>query len=338
MALDLTLAIGDYDRVRPLANGEVSPEGIDLNLVHRYPGELFWRVSRYQEFELSEMSLSTFTLWKSRGDCPYVGIPVFPSRIFRHGSIYINPDSGIETPEDLKGKKIGVEPEYQITAATMARGMLQHEYGVKPEDMIWYAENEEKYDISLPEDLDYRVIDDDQDLELMLERGEIDAHISVLIPKKLGNGIERLFSDFKQAEMEYYDKTGIFPIMHTMVVHEDVYNEHPWVAREMYEAMCEAKEVAMQRIFDTNALAVSLPWLVDHVEETREAMGDDYWPYGFLPNRDTVEALTQYSYEQGLSQRKVDPEELFADELLETGGAGDQYYRDQRLDLDSGRE
>jgi 4,5-dihydroxyphthalate decarboxylase len=126
--------------------------------------------------------------------------------------------------------------------------------------------------------------------------------------------------------------------MHTLVLHRDIYDDHPWVAREMYEAMCEAKAVAMNRLFDTNALSVSLPWLVAHVEETREAMGDDYWPYGFEPNRHTVETLTQYSYEQGLSDRKVDPEELFADELLRTGGSGDEYYREQRLDLDAGRE
>lgn len=338
MALDLTLAIGDYDRVRALQTGEVSPEGIDLNVVNRYPGELFWRVSQHQEFKLSEMSLSTFTLWTSQGDCPYVGIPVFPSRIFRHGSIYVNPDAGIDSPEDLRGKKIGVEPEYQITAATWARGMLQHEYGVEPTEMEWYAENEEKYDVSLPDDLDIQVIDDDQDLERMLARGEIDAHISVLIPKQLGDGIERLFDDFVATERDYYERTGLFPIMHTLVLHRDIYDDHPWVAREMYEAMCEAKEVAMNRLFDTNALSVSLPWLVAHVEETREAMGDDYWPYGFEPNRHTVETLTQYSYEQGLSDRKVDPEELFADELLRTGGSGDEYYREQRLDLDAGRE
>ena len=319
MALDLTFAIGDYDRVRPLRTGDVDPEGLDLTLVDRPPGELFKQVAEHQQFELTEMSLSTFTLWTSMGDCPYIGIPVFPSRFFRHSALYVNDDAGIDEPDDLKGKTVGVLPEYQITAATFARGMLQHQYGVHPEDVTWMAGREEKIPVELTEGLEKRVAGPDRDLEAMLETGEIDALLSTLIPESLGDGVSRLFPDFKEREKEYYAETGIFPIMHTVVVRKDVYEAHPWVVNQVYEAMEEAKNLEMRRLYNTDALHATLPWLIDHVEESREAFGEDYWQYGFEPNEHVVEALTQYSYEQGLSRRKVDPEELFVDELLHTG-------------------
>jgi 4,5-dihydroxyphthalate decarboxylase len=319
MALDLTFAIGNYDRVRPLRTGKIDPEGLDLTLVDRPPGELFKQVAEHQQFELTEMSLSTFTLWTSMGECPYIGIPAFPSRFFRHSAIYVNDDAEIEEPQDLQGKTVGVLPEYQITAATFARGMLQHEYGVHPEDVTWYAGREEKIPVSLTEGLDKHVVDPDEDLEAMLEHGEIDALVSTLIPEALGDGVSRLFPDFKAREKAYYDKTGIFPIMHTVVVRKDIYQEYPWVTHQVYEAMQEAKELAVRRLYNTDALHATLPWLIDHVEEAREAFGEDYWQYGFEPNRDVLEALTTYSFEQGLSRRKVEPEELFVDELLDTG-------------------
>jgi 4,5-dihydroxyphthalate decarboxylase len=319
MALDLTFAIGDYDRVRPLRTGDVDPEGLDLTLVDRPPGELFKQVAEHQQFELTEMSLSTFTLWTSMGDCPYIGIPVFPSRFFRHSALYVNDDAGIDEPADLKGKTVGVLPEYQITAATFARGMLQHQYGVHPEDVTWMAGREEKIPVELTEGLEKRVAGPDRDLEAMLETGEIDALLSTLIPESLGDGVSRLFPDFKEREKQYYEETGIFPIMHTVVVRKDVYEAHPWVVNQVYEAMEEAKNLEMRRLYNTDALHATLPWLIDHVEESREAFGEDYWQYGFEPNEHVVEALTQYSYEQGLSRRKVDPEELFVDELLHTG-------------------
>lgn len=319
MALDLTFAIGDYDRVRPLRTGEVNPEGLDLTLVNRPPGELFKQVAEHQQFELTEMSLSTFTLWTSMGDCPYIGIPVFPSRFFRHSAIYVNDDAGIEEPTDLAGKKVGVLPEYQITAATFARGMLQHQYGLDLEDVTWYAGREEKIPVGLTEGLEKRVADPEQDLEAMLERGELDALISTLLPEALGDGVSRLFPDFKAREKAYYEETGIFPIMHTVVVRKDIYEEYPWVTHQVYEAMEEAKELAVRRLYNTDALHATLPWLIDHVEEARESFGQNYWQYGFEPNRNVIEALTQYSHEQGLSERKVEPEELFVDELLDSG-------------------
>ena len=319
MPLDLTMAIGDYDRVRPLRTGEITPEGIDLTLVERPPGELFKQVVEYEQFECTEMSLSTYTLWTAMGDCPYVGIPVFPSRFFRHSAVYVNADAGIEDPADLRGKRVGVLPEYQITAATFVRGMLQDVYDVSPEEMVWYAGRAEKLSVDLTPDLEKHVVDPDEDLEEMLETGDLDALVSTLIPDALGDGVERLFPDFKARERAYYDDTDIFPIMHTVLVRRDVYESKPWVVNSLYEAMEDAKDLAIRRLYNTDALHVSLPWLIDHVEETRAALGDDFWPYGFAPNRPVLEALTRYSHEQGLSPRKVDPEELFVDELLTTG-------------------
>lgn len=313
------MAIGDYDRVRPLRTGEITAEGIDLTLVERPPGELFKQVVEYEQFECTEMSLSTYTLWTALGDCPYVGIPVFPSRFFRHSAIYVNADAGIDEPADLRGKKVGVLPEYQITAATMARGMLQDVYGVSPEELVWYASREEKIPVDLTPDLEKHVVDPDEDLEEMLETGDLDALVSTLIPDALGDGVERLFPDFKAREKEYYGEEDIFPIMHTLLVRRDVYESTPWVVNSLYEAMEAAKDLAIRRLYNTDALHVSLPWLIDHVEEARAALGEDFWPYGFEPNRPVLEALTRYSHEQGLSPRKVDPEELFVDELLTTG-------------------
>lgn len=319
MALDLSFAIGDYDRVRPLRTGEVTVPGVDLTLVTAPPGELFKQVAEFEQFALTEMSLSTYTLWTAQGDCPYVGLPAFPSRFFRHSAVYVNDDAGIDEPSDLAGRRVGVMPEYQITAATWVRGLLQHEYGVHPEDVVWYAAREEKVPVELTEGLEKRVIGPDQDLEGMLEAGDVDALVSTLIPDALGDGVRRLFPDFKQREIEYYGRTGIFPIMHTVLLHRDVFEDHPWVANAVYNALVEAKDLAVRRLYNTDALAVTLPFLIDHVEEAREVFGEDYWPYGFEPNRETVAALTEYSAEQGLSERKVEPEELFVAALHHTG-------------------
>jgi 4,5-dihydroxyphthalate decarboxylase len=283
------------------------------------PGELFKQVAEFEQFALTEMSLSTYTLWTARGDCPYVGIPAFPSRFFRHSAIYVNDDAGIDGPESLVGRRVGVMPEYQITAATWVRGLLQDEYGVDPEDLRWYVAREEKLPVELTEGLEKQVVDAADDLEAMLESGRLDALVSTLIPDALGDGVSRLFADFKQAEIDYYQRTGLFPIMHTVLLHEDVYERHPWVANAVYGALVEAKEQAIDRLYNTDALAVTLPFLIDHLEEARAVFGDDYWPYGFEPNYEAVDALTDYSVEQGLSDRKVEPEELFVEALHHTG-------------------
>jgi 4,5-dihydroxyphthalate decarboxylase len=185
--------------------------------------------------------------------------------------------------------------------------------------MTWYAAREEKMPIQLNGEVDRRVVDPEQDLESMLITGEIDVLVSTLIPDALGDNVERLFDDFKGAERDYYTETGVFPIMLTVIVHQDIYEAHPWVVNSLYDAMERAKEPAIDRLYNTDALHVTLPWLINHIEETRDVLGEDFWSYGFELNRHTLETLTRYSYEQGLSNRKVDPKELFVDELLDTG-------------------
>lgn len=316
--MDLTFTVGDYDRVRPLRTGEVSPEGIDLTVEHRHPGQTFVDVSAEAPFDVTEMSLSTYTLWTSRGTCPHVGIPAFPSRFFRHGNVFVNAAAGVDEPADLRGAKVGIYTEYQMTMATTVRGMLQHEYDVHPSEVTWYTAREEKMEIELPADVEKHVVGDDEDLHEMLADGALDALVTPRIPEAFGEGVDRLFPDFKAVERDYFARTGIFPIMHTVIIHGDVYAESPWVAEALFEALTEAKALTIERLYDPAVLRVTLPWAVDHVEEAREALGEDYWPYGFAANRAALEALTRYSHEQQLSERRVEPTELFVDELLGT--------------------
>src|SRR5467141_2000885 len=213
--LALTLACGRYDRTQPLIDGRVQPDGVDLTFIPLRPGETFWRMLNHGEFDVSEMSLSSYTILRSEGDTRFIAIPVFPSRVFRHSALYVRADSTIERPEDLKGKRVGVG-DYQMTAAVWARGMLAHEYGVKPEDIAWVVGKPIR-SIKPPAGIKLESIPADTTLEEMLERGEIDALVSVMIPKALGKTIRRLFRNPREVESAYYKKTGIFPIMHTLV-------------------------------------------------------------------------------------------------------------------------
>jgi len=319
MSRDLTLTIGRYDRILPLETGEVTVDGVDLTIDHDRPGRLFQRVTGVdadERFELTEMSLSTLVLWTARGDCPYVGIPVFPSRYFRHGMIFVNDDAGIEEPEDLRGATVGIFTEYQMTMATTIRGILQDDYDVRPEEVTWVTAREEKIPLDLPEGVDVTVADDD--LHDMLDRGDLDALFTYKPPAVLGDGVSRLFPDFKAVEKDYYERRDVFPIMHTVVLHEDLYAEAPAVATALYDAMVRAKDLVLERLYNPGTHAVSLPWLLEYVEETRETFGEDFWPYGIEANRAELEALTRFSSEQGLSDRRVDPEEPFVPELRDT--------------------
>jgi 4,5-dihydroxyphthalate decarboxylase len=290
--------------------------------------EVFWRTARFQDFDASEFSFQSYLVAKAseRGDgLPLVAIPVFPSRSFRHSAIYINTEAGIEKPEDFKGKTVGV-PEYQMTAATWARGILQHEYGVHPEDIkVWrtggleQAGRVEKLKLNLPSGVRVEPIPSDRTLNDMLEKGEIDASITARMPSSFAKGspnVRRLFEDYPTVEKEYYKKTGIFPIMHTVVIRQDVYEANRWIARNLYQAFKEAKDLALEQAYESGVLRYSLPWMVHAVEEQRELFGENAWAYGVEPNLKTIEALSQYSYEQGLSERKIGAEELFAPETL----------------------
>jgi 4,5-dihydroxyphthalate decarboxylase len=256
---------------------------------------------------------------KARGQCPFVAIPVALSKIFRHSCIYVRAGAGIEKPEDLRGKRVGTS-QYSSTGLVFMRGMLQHDYGVGSADMHWFMGGLNTFvekpliPLNLPGNIRLDFLTGGQTLEGMFAAGELDALLSLYIPNLFLQGspqIARLFPDYRRIEEDYYRRTGIFPIMHTVVVREDVHREHPWVAASLYRAFCAARDLAVDGLYDTDALRLALPFLVSHVEDTWRVFGKDFWAYGLEPNRPTWEAIGRYVHEQGLAPRAVAPEELF---------------------------
>jgi len=324
--LRLTLACWNYDRTRALVDQRVRPEGLDLNYLSLPVEETFFRMLRHHEFDVSEMSLSSYVLSLFRTDPAFVAIPVFPSRVFRHSSIYVHAASGIKEPKDLIGKRIGT-PEFQMTAAVWIRGVLADEYGVPVNSVVYVTGGQEepgraeKLALDLPADIRVERIGPRQTLSSMLARGEIDALYTARTPSsfRAGDGtVRRLFEDFAQVEREYFHRTGIFPIMHTVVIRRDVYERNRWIARSLYKAFCAAQREAYADLAETAALKTMLPWLTAHVEDTRREMGDDFWPYGVEPNRQTLATFLRYSHEQGLAKRLLAPEDLFVAETFES--------------------
>jgi 4,5-dihydroxyphthalate decarboxylase len=320
--LHLSLAAVNYDRLRAIEDGRIQPEGIDLNFIPLPVEETFYRQLKYQEFDACEMSLSSYVLTLNEPDPPFIALPVFPSRYFRHQTMFVNSRSGIEKPVDLKGKRVGV-PEYQITAGVWQRGMLQDEYGVRPEDMTFYSGGvektgrSEKIGLDLPPDIHLEPIRPDQTLSGMLVNGELDALFTAHVPSGFyqHEHIRRLFTDYKDVEQQYFTETGIFPIMHVLVVKRTLYDRHPWLASSLMKAFEEALQIARADMMYRSSLKIMLPWLADHVEETQRVMGDDYWPYGIEPNRKVLETFLRYSYSQGLAKKLWEPEEIFANNL-----------------------
>jgi 4,5-dihydroxyphthalate decarboxylase len=324
-AIPLTLACWDYDRTRALMDGRVKVEGVDLTYLPIGMPESFFRMLRHREFGASEMSLSWYTRTRFSEQPPFIAIPVFPSRMFRHSSIYVHADAGIIEPVDLVGRVIGC-PEYQMTAAVWIKGMLSDHYGV-PVDSVTYRTGGLKQPgrretpMDLPDRIRVEPIGDDQTLSELLERGEVDALYTAEAPSTFEDGspnVRRLFTDHAEVERDFFQATGVFPIMHTVVVRQDVYAAQPWIAQSLTKAFEAAKDAAVIELEETVALKTMLPWLWTHLEETRAILGQDYWPYGLDANRTTLETFLRYSYEQGLSPRLLQPEQLFAPETLAT--------------------
>ena len=322
--VNITLSCWDYDRTRPLQEGRVLVEGIDLTYLPLRVEETFWRMLRYQDFDAAEMSMGSYLMSRDKGSPRFVAIPVFPSRAFRHSCIYLNTESGIREAKDLVGKNVGV-PEYQITMAVWARGVLEHEYGVKPEDVIWFTGGEEqpgreeKIKPDLPPSIVIRSIGPEQTLSSMLERGEIDAMVSAHMPSpfvRRSPKVRRLFPSFREVEKAYFQKTKIFPIMHTIVLREDVHERYPWVAQNLYKAFCESKRICTESMYEFSALKYMMAWSIAEMEEERELMGPDAWAYGFEPNRHVLQTLVDYTYEQGLIKKRPDIESLFVPSTL----------------------
>lgn len=310
--LKLAIACGDYDRTQALKDGSVQPEGVEVNYLRSIPGETFWRMLNNGEFDASEMSLSSYTILRSQGDTRFIAIPVFPSRTFRHNGLYVNARSGVRRPQDLRGKRIGVG-DYEMTASVWVRALLQHDYQVKPEDMRWVAGGSVR-GVARRDKVDIESLEPGKSLEQCLETGEIDALISVMIPKALAAGskrIRRLFKDFRRVEVDYYRRTRIFPIMHTFVIKSELLEQNPWLAVSLYKAFVAARDRNYRRLYNTDALPASLPWLIDDIERSREVFGDNLWDYSIEGSRPTLDAFVGYMHEQGLTERRMAVEELF---------------------------
>jgi len=310
MRIPLTLALSPYDHTRGLR-----PRGIELNVLELPIEEIFYRFTRFREFEASEMSSAKTVSLLALEQPDIIALPVFVSRVFRHSAIYVGKGSGIRRPKDLEGRRVGI-PEWSQTAGIYARGLLAHEYGVDLASIDWrqagvrQAGRIEK--VELRKDLPFRITAmPEKTLSGMLSSGELDAVISAReVPG------ERLFPDYRAAELEYFRKTRIFPIMHMIVMRRGTYEQNRWIAMNLYQAFQEAKQRSVERLREIGLSHVPLPWLSDTTRAWQEAIGEDFWPYGVEPNRPTLEAFLQYAYEQGVCRRKLAAEELFAPETL----------------------
>jgi len=324
--LRLTLACWNYDRTRALMEERIPIDGIELNYLNLPVEETFFRMMRHQEFDLAEMSLSSYTLSLFRDNPPFIAIPVFPSRSFRHSGIFINTASGIREPKDLIGKRVG-NPEFQLTAIVWIRGILADLYGVPFRSVSYFTGGQEepgrieKAKLSLPADILVQPIPAEKTLSKMLAEGEIDAIYAPRAPSTLfskPDKVQRLFPNYPAVERDYYVKTKIFPIMHVMAIRREVYEKNPWVAQSLYKAFVASQRETYEDLHEVAALKVMLPWLVSHVEETESLLGRDFWPYGLEPNVHNLQTFLRYSHEQGLAKRLLEPRELFAPETFES--------------------
>jgi 4,5-dihydroxyphthalate decarboxylase len=320
----LTLACWDYDRTAALADGRVQPQGVELRYLSMPVEETFFRMARFGEFDAAELSLSSYVIGLSR-TAPFVGVPVFPSRAFRHNGVYVYAGSGVNEPADLRGRVVGV-PEYQLTAVVWIRGMLAELYGVPVESVSYRTGGlespgrVEKLAVDVP-GVEIEPIGHDRTLSELLVAGEIDALYTPRLPSAFAAGhpaVRRLWPDSPVAEREYFQKTGVFPIMHLLALRRDVYEQDRWLARSLFDAFVEAKRLAEARLGETAAMATMLPWGYEEARRVRALMGEDFWPYGLAPNEHVLRTFLRYLHEQHLSDRLYEPAELFAKETLET--------------------
>ncbi len=324
----LTMTCWNYDRVNALLDGRVRVPGVELNIEIQYPTQIFARAFTEAPHDISELSASTYVMQLAKGDCPYVALPAFVSRAFRHGGFYVRADRAIARPQDLEGRLVGV-PEYQMTMALWARGLLADEYGVDT-DAIRYrtgGTNEpgrkERLALALPSHMDVAPIAAGQSLNDLLVAGELDAVIAPSPPDAFTAGdarVRRLFPDVRAAEQNYFRRTGIFPIMHLIGIRRELADAWPGLARAVYDALVESRRLAMEDLETTataSANRIHLPWLAAEWEDTRELMGADFWPYGLARNREALDALCRYSVAQHLAPRRLDPDQLFHPETME---------------------
>jgi 4,5-dihydroxyphthalate decarboxylase len=317
--LPITIATWDYDRVRALTDGRVQVEGCDVNYITMPVEECFERAYFHGEFEVAEIGFSPYLIALSRGVAPYVAVPAFLSRTFRHSAVYVRTDRGIEGPDDLRGKRIGV-PEYQMSAVMWFRGFLQDEFGIAAKDINWVQAGLEtpgrrdKFPLNLPDGFPLTSASGET-LAGMLADGRLDAVMSARQPSCFTAGhskVRRLYPDYRAAEREYYKKSGLFPIMHAVGIRRDLVEKNRWLPASVYKAFLQAKRIADAELAETTALKIGLPWITAELEATKGVMGDDFWSYGVAGNHKTLSTMARYSYEQGLAVRLLTVEEMFA--------------------------
>ncbi|MBI2768019.1 MAG: ABC transporter substrate-binding protein [Burkholderiales bacterium] len=316
--LNLSIAMGDYDRTRALYDGRVQIDGVDPVFMLLNPEEMFFRAMRSRDFDIAELSFSSYLVKHSRGESPYIAVPVFLSRAFRHTCIYVRKDR-IRRPEDLKGKRIGL-PEYQLTAHVWARAILQDDFGVRPEDVTWVRGGidtpgrPEKIALQLPPDVRVEPAPEGATISELLDRGEIDAFMAPRPPSRhvLQNpNVGWLFDDPTSVAKDYYRRTGVFPIMHVVGIRKELAAQHPWLPAAVQKAFTQSKAAALELLGDTSATKVTLPFVEEQLKAARDVMGEDYWSYGVQPARRTLETFVRHHHSQGLSSRLVPVEELF---------------------------
>lgn len=315
----LSIATVPYDRVNALRTGEVAPDGIALDYLAVIPAhEIFLRMAEGHEFDVSEMSLALYCTMRAQARFPFVAIPVFPSRVFRHGNIFIHRAAGIESPKDLEGRRVGIQ-EYRQTALVWARGMLRDDHGVDTGSFRWVEggvngpRSPSETDIRPAGDVSIEPLSGHESLSAALAAGSIDAAITARQPDSLRGSktVARLFPDHRAAERDYFRRTGNFPIMHTIVIREELHEEAPWIAQSLYAAFVEAKALAWRRLRYTGALTVMAPWILDELDEIDAVFGGDPFPYGLDPNRAQLETFLRYLVEDGLLDVAPAPETLF---------------------------
>lgn len=317
--LQLSIAMGNYDRTRAIVDGRVKIDGVDPIAMLLSPEEMFFRAFRHQAFDISELSLSSYSISVARGEPHYVAVPVFLSRAFRHTSVYIRTDRGIERPEDLKGKRIGIA-EYQLSANVWVRGILADDFGVQPADITWVRGGmdspgrPEKIRVDLPADVTVEAAPEGATLNAMLADGEIDGFVGPRWPRCFAEGhphVGRLFRDSIGAAEDYYRRTTIFPIMHVLGVRRRLADAHPWLPGALFKAFTEAKRLAQEALQDTSATKVTMPFVEDSLNRAQALMGQDPWSYGVASNAHVLDRFLDYHHAQGLSPRRVQVDELF---------------------------
>ena len=316
--LPLTLAISHYDHVTDLVTGRVPVEGVDLTCLGLQIEEIFFRTFNYLDFDVAEVSMAKYTSLVSQGTAPLVAIPVFPSRVPRHSSIYVRRDGPVKAPADLAGRKVGI-PEWAQTAAVYSRGLLAHQFGVDLTSIQWVQAGVdqpgrmEKVSLKLPPGIKYTSAPD-KSLSGMLVAGEIDAALSAHPPacfEQNHPNIKRLFEDYLDLEQKYVKETGIFPIMHTIAIKREIVERNPWVAMNLYKAFEESKRRSVARALNCTSSVLPIPWGYELARRAQAIVGEDLMPYGIEANRTTLEAFLQYAHEQGVTHRRLKPEDLF---------------------------